>query len=1128
VLQRQDIFKKMDDGWMWERNARPSGMNESGTIVQLRNKRRYTACSFSPKGDHVVAVDERGTIYLMKLFAGHHSILNRNKLAGQRGLQVTFSPTLPREFCVSSQDHSVSVCSTDDEDRVHRLTGHNHDIVSLSYHPSWSILVTASTDKLIVWETNMWVKKKTLGGGKGIVQATFSPRGDLILVAFKDGTIVGWGAHSYEVLLMLNAAVPEKYPNPAISKSEGSSSISCFAVSPNSQFLVGGTKGSVLFVWELVAKSLIRVIELPTGTAVCEQIEFLMDNISVAVLTDDGAIRLIHVLGSGNAQVFATIQNARSSFLSFSLSPLDSMLLAGCSSDGSWSLHSIDALQAYHDKINQMGASRLSEGMLTSYSVFLPQVNIDKIPAKVVSNVAEKKEAEIPQDDRIPTKVFSNIVKKEVKEQSRSEQAEAFSSVPPLVRLAKNLKKDRVAFNRVQLQKMLKFFGEFPEKYRVLVWRFLLELPENNTAYVALVNRGRHSNWNNLFEKFPIHSQRVFLRFERIIFALAHWSPLFTQVSYLPALIFPFVKLFGMDEMSSLETVMTILLSLCNEWFESYPHAPVFVLSRIESSLTEMDPMLLAHLEKHHITAQEYAWPMLRSMFSEVLSTDEWLAFWDHVIFYIKEMPRVLEYASLAYLQYHRVAIMSLSRKSDLESFFRRENPMQIKRWIKNVIRLSVNHPSHPSTVTLPRGLTYPAFTYYPKFVVDFEAQERKRIEMEDQHLEYERVNVQSIMEKASLLEKKEKEYIEQQQRMLLADEELRERFSEKEMCRLKEMERLSILSRERRLAHINKMENLASESLDLQNQLRKAEIDRVEQDISRQQKRREMELNLLKENDKVEQLELDSTSKLRELHANRALDCEMLNVRLESSTMAKEAELRWQAQRQSGLRAEEQRKIDRELDLHKKQMESRMKEIEYTRKKLHDTFALDQIKTQTQLESLEGEKQLRDFSEVTRLKQGEELEAQMKRLREQKTDANQILVSEMNDWKKNAEGERTKILNEERKRLDEESQQIQSSIVALEAEQETREFQEKVSHAFRETRRDMEQQESQLQDQLMQLEKQRKAESLLLTSIHTQEKQLEARMNIINQSKMNEDAAIKAERQRFSQLRVELEKQNM
>ena len=64
--------------------------------------------------------------------------------------------------------------------------------------------------------------------------------------------------------------------------------------------------------------------------------------------------------------------------------------------------------------------------------------------------------------------------------------------------------------------------------------------------------------------------------------ALAHWSPIFAEVDYLPALAFPFVRLFeGDDECASFELVAAVLLNWARRWFEFWPHAPVTLLRQV-------------------------------------------------------------------------------------------------------------------------------------------------------------------------------------------------------------------------------------------------------------------------------------------------------------------------------------------------------------------------------------------------------------------------------------------------------------------------------------------------------------------------------------------------------------------
>ena len=147
-----------------------------------------------------------------------------------------------------------------------------------------------------------------------------------------------------------------------------------------------------------------------------------------------------------------------------------------------------------------------------------------------------------------------------------------------------------LAVNRKRLQTMYEHHHEFPKKYRLLIWRFLLRLPENTENYHTLLQRGMHPSVANLKAKCPLRSQRLLRRLERLLSCLAHWSPLFAEVSFAPAFVFPFAKAFGNDEISAFETIVTFIVNWCSSWFETFPAPPVAMLSRIERILHFHDP----------------------------------------------------------------------------------------------------------------------------------------------------------------------------------------------------------------------------------------------------------------------------------------------------------------------------------------------------------------------------------------------------------------------------------------------------------------------------------------------------------------------------------------------------------
>lgn len=173
------------------------------------------------------------------------------------------------------------------------------------------------------------------------------------------------------------------------------------------------------------------------------------------------------------------------------------------------------------------------------------------------------------------------------------------------------------------LQSLLKTFGEYPDRYRLLIWRFLMRLPENRESFRNLVAKGVHPAFADLHERYPIQNMRLFQRLRRVLSALAHWSPVFGELPYLPALAFPFVKLFERDDLSAMEAIMTVFLNWGAGWVDTYPHAPMQVLGAVDGLLAYHDPALAKHLRDCGTTAQDYAWTLMRSLFTEVLTTDE-------------------------------------------------------------------------------------------------------------------------------------------------------------------------------------------------------------------------------------------------------------------------------------------------------------------------------------------------------------------------------------------------------------------------------------------------------------------------------------------------------------------------
>lgn len=151
-------------------------------------------------------------------------------------------------------------------------------------------------------------------------------------------------------------------------------------------------------------------------------------------------------------------------------------------------------------------------------------------------------------------------------------------------------------------------------------------------------------------------------------------------------------------------------VSWCQHWFEYFPNPPLNVLSMAENVLAHHDKELLQHLVDCGITSQVaavhgntqfdekdgrafrlqahsfntrlchvkvytfycaslylsqlYVWPLLETLFSEVLTRDEWLRLFDNIF---SNHPSFLLMACVAYITCCREPLLLCSQKQDFE-----------------------------------------------------------------------------------------------------------------------------------------------------------------------------------------------------------------------------------------------------------------------------------------------------------------------------------------------------------------------------------------------------------------------------------------------------------------------------
>ncbi|XP_013200834.1 TBC1 domain family member 31 [Amyelois transitella] len=291
--------------------------------------------------------------------------------------------------------------------------------------------------------------------------------------------------------------------------------------------------------------------------------------------------------------------------------------------------------------------------------------------------------------------------------------------------------KMRVCMDSARLRRILMQYGEYPEKFRSVIWKSLLNTPRNKHAYASLIDKGIHPAFKDIERQFTIHSSATLKNLKRLLSCLAHWCPLFGVMKFLPGFVFPFVKVIQKDPLLLFECVATVLINYCQLWFEYAPFPPISILAMVENILGEHDPQLLNHFCEFGVTSQVYALKILETAFSEVLTCSEWLILWDHIL---SNEPAFILMAVVAYSIVQKNAIKKLKTQEQFDNFYHMQNPIDKKLLLKKTYILlnETSEDIHPKKffnhfTSLEKGDCYQQFTGYPKATICMKMAKKRR-----------------------------------------------------------------------------------------------------------------------------------------------------------------------------------------------------------------------------------------------------------------------------------------------------------------------------------------------------------------------------------------------------------------
>uniref|UniRef100_A0A3P8TT65 TBC1 domain family member 31 n=1 Tax=Amphiprion percula TaxID=161767 RepID=A0A3P8TT65_AMPPE len=822
-MEVTDIGNK-EEGKIWHRKPTP-GRSVLVTVVRTAQQAktvRFLHVAFDTTGDSFLAGDHHGNIYVFDISRNRFRLVQKT---GQACTALAFTLRRTTEFLVALADYTIKCFDKDTKQLVSWMRGHEGAVSSISVHSSGRYAITTSSDTAQLWDLDTFQRKRKLN-----IKHSYSINFNTILSCFSDDSIFAWESDT----LFCKYQLPVPDCGPRIS-------YKAFAVARDGKSLAAGGRSNLLHLWCLESKQLVRVIQMPTQVRTVRQLEFLPDSF------DGGANQTLGVLSQDGVMRFINIHTCK---LLFHMGSHDDAITAVTVSPNGRHVVAI-----------------MDNGSINIYSVQSLTQELNKPPR---SQVAVVSSGGADQDlSGLKVKVRSEVVQRPAKSSGRRTQVKILR--PPAVSAAEDKENELPAgLNKKRLVALLKAFGEYPAKYRMFVWRSLLCLPENHAAYSSLTDKGLHSAYLTLHDKYPIKSHKLQRGLQRVLSALAHWAAIFGEVEYLPLVAFPFVKLFQNNPMLCFEVVATVIVNWCQHWFEYFPNPPLNILSMAENVLAHHDKELLQHLVDCGVTSQLYVWPLLETLFSEVLTRDEWLKLFDNIF---SNHPSFLLVACVAYVVCCREPLLLCSQKQDFEYFFHHRNNLDVGAMIREAYRLMGSTPDdiHPKTLLsdftpLTKG-QYPVFNHYPEFIVEYQSREREKIRLQEMEYLRERQEVSALRADVVRRRAEEETYYAQQEMLQKAEEQRRNILAQEEEKLTQQRAKLAAMKRELKVKELQLLDATRRRFLKHQQDLRAAQIHRLDQEISRKMDLREQETAAAVQDLEVRQMELETQRKRLEQH---------------------------------------------------------------------------------------------------------------------------------------------------------------------------------------------------------------------------------------------------------------------
>ena len=587
--------------------------------------------------------------------------------------------------------------------------------------------------------------------GNSYTKVLFSPDGNSVVNGFNDGKVYRW-----------------RLSDNKLEKQFAFCDLSLFCISPDEAFLFGANEKAEIFIWDQRnTTQILRKFEPIPGVSSILQMQATEQNLMI--LGNNGRL---YCFSPSSSRVECELQIGIQYITSFSLSP---STLAFITNKGV--LYLYDFPEWYNHNIESR-ENKIKKGLEQDLAyTYVPSSQPQGV--EVFEDCSSQASLNSSEDiiftklNRNPERQSSSSQNLSMVSQSPACQHELFKKLFGIAKLTPHESK----INHCKMKRILSVTGEYPEKFRPLIWRFMLQLPNNVDSFAGLYSRGTHPSLVNCFQRFSKTSQNEFSRTERITSALCYWSSLLSQVEYLHELVSPFVAVYPGDDLSCFEVVMSLVLHWMQHWFEFFPNPPIVLMESIVNVLKLHSPGLVKYLNEN-AEVEKVIWAVLQNFLSKAVKRKDWLKIMDY-LFTEWQSPEKIVYVVAAYFLRFERLIVKL-KGNEIFAFLNTGREINIKKFVERVEEIWSNHGTpvacFNSKLPICQG-QYPLFTAYPQYKVQTREELANEIlaEMQERE-EVRRYNI-CLTEKVKSLENRQKDLIERAKSLGMDNDDIIEQY---------------------------------------------------------------------------------------------------------------------------------------------------------------------------------------------------------------------------------------------------------------------------------------------------------------------------------------------------------------